>query len=56
MTVKGFKAMNADMTCREFKFEIGKTYETDSISMCSSGFHFCENPFDVYSYYPNRKS
>jgi hypothetical protein len=50
--VKGFKAMDSDMSCRGFKFEIGKIYETDSISICSKGFHFCENPFDVYNYYP----
>ena len=50
--VKGYKAMNADMTCRNLKFKIGKTYTCDEISMCSSGFHFCENPLDVYNYYP----
>jgi hypothetical protein len=50
-TVKGFKAMKADMTCLGFKFAVGKTYKTDSVSMCSAGFHFCENPFDVYNYY-----
>jgi hypothetical protein len=52
MSIKGFKAMSADMTCREFKFKVGKTYTTDTVTMCSSGFHFCENAFDVYNYYP----
>jgi hypothetical protein len=54
--IKGFKAMNADMTCRGFKFEIGKTYESKTLAMCSEGFHFCENLFDVYSYYPKETS
>ena len=50
-TVKGYKAMKADMTCRGFKFTVGETYKTDKVSMCSAGFHFCENPFDVYNHY-----
>jgi hypothetical protein len=50
--IKGYKAMNDDMTCRGFKFEVGKTYKSETISMCSSGFHFCENVLDVYNYYP----
>jgi hypothetical protein len=50
--IKGYKAMNANLTCRGFKFEVGKTYKSETISMCSSGFHFCENILDVYNYYP----
>jgi len=49
--VKGFKAMKEDFTCGGFKFKVGKTYKTDSISIGSSGFHFCENVYDVYNYY-----
>ena len=26
----GFKAMNMDMNCRGFQFEIGKTYQIDN--------------------------
>ena len=39
------------MTCRGFQFEEGQTYETDEAIICKSGFHFCENPLDVLSYY-----
>lgn len=51
MNTKGYKAMNSNMKCRDFQFKVGKTYSTDSLLMCSSGFHFCENILDVYNYY-----
>ena len=50
--IKGYKAMNKNFTCREFKFTIGKEYKTKNISMCGEGFHFCENLLNVYIYYP----
>ena len=50
--IKGYKGFNPDMTCRDFKYEIGKEYETDKAKTCETGFHFCENPFDVWDYYP----
>ena len=49
--IDGFKGFNADMTCRGFKFEEGKTYEEDvELKVCNRGFHFCESPFSVLSY------
>ena len=50
--IKGYKGFNPDMTCRDFKYEVGKEYETDKAKTCEAGFHFCENPFDVWDYYP----
>ena len=50
--IKGYKAMNKDMTCREFKFKVGNEYKTPGLSMCGEGFHFCENLLNVYAYYP----
>lgn len=50
--LKAFKGFNPDMTCRGFKYEEGKTYETDKAIMCRSGFHGCENSLDVFTYYP----
>ena len=49
--IKGFKAYNKDMTCKGFKFEEGKTYETKRAKCCETGFHLCTNPFDVLDYY-----
>ena len=51
--MKAYKAFNHDMTCRDFKFEIGKTYTHEGdISLCNAGFHACEAPLDVLGYYP----
>lgn len=51
-TIKGYKGFNPDLTCRGFQYEVGKEYETNKAESCKSGFHFCENPFDVFCYYP----
>lgn len=51
MDMKMYKGFNKDMTCRGFQYEVGKTYETEKAKICSCGFHACENPFDVLSYY-----
>jgi hypothetical protein len=47
----GYKGFNKNMKCRGFQYEVGTTYETDSVEICSKGFHFCENPLDVLDYY-----
>ncbi len=51
-TIKGYKGFNPDLSCRGFKYESGKEYETKNAKQCESGFHFCENPFDVFEFYP----
>lgn len=53
--MKGYKAFNSGWKCRDFQYEIGKTYELpegQELKICQCGFHFCENPIDVFAYYP----
>ena len=50
--VKGFKGFNEDLTCRGFRYEIGKTYKHNGeVELCRSGFHFCRKLEDVHNFY-----
>ena len=49
--VIAYKGMKYDMTCRDFKYEVGKSYKTDKVKLCEIGFHACLNPRDVLEYY-----
>ena len=52
-TIKGFKGFDKNLKCRNYQYEVGKDFEeTGNIKACSNGFHFCENPADIFSYYP----
>ena len=51
--VNGFKGFDKNFQCRGFQYEPGKSYvHNGDINVCKNGFHFCENPFDVFGYYP----
>ena len=54
--VIAYKGMNSDMTCRDFQYEIGKTYKTNKAELCKCGFHSCLNPIDVLGYYSQYES
>ena len=50
--VKGFKGFDENFKCRDFQFEVGKEYKhKGDIKLCASGFHFVENPLEVFDYY-----
>ena len=54
--VKSIKGMNAQMQCRGFQFEVGKTYTHEGdVIVCGEGFHACpveHHPLSVFEYYP----
>ena len=50
--MKGYKGMNADMTCRGMPYKVGKSYHANGkIGVCSNGLHFCERLTDVFDFY-----
>lgn len=45
--------MQCTLNGKIFQYEIGKEYKEDKADLCHCGFHACENPLDVLSYYTN---
>ena len=50
--MKGFKGFSPDLICRDKQYTENTVFEEDKAVICSSGMHFCENPFDVFKHYP----
>ena len=51
-TIKGFKGFNKDLTCNDFQYKEGETFEMDGTpERCGRGFHFCTEPLDILRYY-----
>ena len=50
--ILGYKVTNKDMVCRDFKFELSKTYtHKGRVVICESGFHFCKELKECFNYY-----
>ena len=55
--MKGYKAFDKDLKCRDMQYEIGQTYEMDGeIKLCERGFHFCKSLADCYKFYPTTEN
>ncbi|WP_456301806.1 DUF7666 domain-containing protein, partial [Ralstonia mannitolilytica] len=55
--VTSYKGFNQDWTCRDFQYEVGKSYEhKGDVEACSGGFHACEYPLHVLHYYKASQS
>jgi hypothetical protein len=47
-----YKGFDKDFKCRDFQYEVGKTYEMDgNIECCNRGFYACESPMEVFDHY-----
>ena len=50
--IVAYKGFDKDFKCRDFQYEVGKTYEMDGNIKCyNRGFHACESPMEVFDCY-----
>ena len=50
--MKGFKGFAPGLVCRGKQYTENAVHEEKNATICHSGMHFCENPFDVLDHYP----
>ncbi|MDI6119101.1 hypothetical protein QVA99_12395 [Clostridioides difficile] len=51
--VEGYKGTDENMKCRDFQYELNKTYSMngEDVGACNCGFHLCLDLEDVFGYY-----
>ena len=50
--MKGYKAYNKGLICRDKQYKIGEVFEEDRAEACLCGMHYCKNPLDCLDHYP----
>ncbi len=52
-TIAAYKGFDRELKCRGFAYKVGETYRTEAMVVrCGEGgFHSCEMPLDVFTYY-----
>ena len=46
--MKGYKAFNKDLQCRDYQFVVGSVFTKEGkLEICSNGFHFCEKSWTL---------
>lgn len=53
LEIIGFKGFDKNLKCRDFQYEVGRDYlmPSDSVKICSSGFHFSEKLIQTMNFY-----
>ncbi|MCK9272949.1 hypothetical protein M0P65_05370 [Candidatus Gracilibacteria bacterium] len=52
----GYKA-TTNSKCKDLLYEVGQTYTLNGkMKICKRGFHFCQDLYDVFYYYPENKN
>ena len=54
--ITSYKGFNNDMTCKDFQYKEGESYEEPSAKVCERGFHACEYLLDCLDYYSPNES
>ena len=50
--MKGYKAYNKGLICRDKQYKIGEVFEEGRAEACLCGMHYCKNPLDCLDHYP----
>ena len=50
--MKGYKAFNKGLICKDKQYAENTVFEEESAEICKIGMHFCKNPLDTLDYYP----
>ena len=50
VTIKGFKATDKDMKCRDYQYQFGSNKYEGELNICKSGLHFCPELKDICNY------